>query len=79
VQAPPRASDLLNAREFSEVVVATNGSMARLTTIHPADFIQFKRWMATQTSREAIKRRRDALQADVVEWLLNERLPHLLP
>jgi hypothetical protein len=73
-----RASDLLNAREFSEIVVATNGSMARLTTIHPADFIQFKRWMATQTSREAIKRRRDALQADAVEWLLNERLPQLM-
>jgi hypothetical protein len=34
--------------------------------------------MATQTSREAIKRRRDALQADAVEWLLNERLPQLL-
>jgi peptide subunit release factor RF-3 len=72
-----RACDLLNAREFSEVVVAANGSMARMTTIHPAEFVRFKRWMARQPDREAIKRRRDALQADAVEWLLHERLPQL--
>lgn len=73
-----RASDLINAREFSEIVVAANGTMARMTTIHPADFVKFKRWMSQQTDRLAIKRRRDALQADAVEWLLQERLPQLL-
>ena len=72
-----RASDLINAREFSEIVVAPNGTMARMTTIHPADFVKFKRWMSKQTDRLAIKRRRDALQADAVEWLLHERLPQL--
>lgn len=70
-----RAADLINAREFSEIVVAVNGTMARMTTIHPADFVKFKRWMSKQPDRLAIKRRRDALQADAVEWLLQERLP----
>ena len=73
-----RADELMNAPEFSEVVVAENGSMARLTTLHPAVFVAFKRWMANEPDREPLKRRRDALQADAVEWALNERLPHLL-
>ena len=73
-----RADELMNAPEFSEVVVAENGSMARLTTLHPAVFVAFKRWMANEPDREPLKRRRDALQADAVECALNERLPHLL-
>lgn len=73
-----RADELMNASEFSEVVVAENGTMARLTTIHPQVFVNFKRWMANEPDRDPLKRRRDALQADAVEWALNERLPHLL-
>jgi hypothetical protein len=72
-----RASDLINAREFSEIVIEVDGTMARMTTIHPADFVKFKRWMSKQTDRLAIKRRRDSMQADAVEWLLEERLPQL--
>lgn len=74
-----RAGDLLNAPSFSEVVVAQSGQMARLTTIHPATFAEFKRWMAQQPDRDSLKRRRDVLQAEAVEWLLSERLPHLAP
>ena len=73
-----RASDLINAPEFSAVVVAENGTMARMTTIHPAIFVSFKRWMGNQNDRDPLKRRRDVMQADAVEWMLNERLPHLL-
>jgi hypothetical protein len=73
-----RAADLLNAEEFSEIVVAENGTMARMTTIHPGVFVTFKRWMSKEPDRDPLKRRRDALQADAVEWILNERLPHLL-
>jgi hypothetical protein len=73
-----RADDLMNAPEFTEVVVAENGSMARLTTIDPAVFVNFKRWMAQEPDRDPLKRRRDMLQADAVEWALHERLPHLL-
>lgn len=73
-----RADELVNAPEFSEIVVAENGSLARMTTIHPAVFVRFKRWMAKEPDRDPLKRRRDALQADAVEWALHERLPHLL-
>ncbi|MBK7052504.1 MAG: hypothetical protein KBF98_02055 [Rhodoferax sp.] len=73
-----RAGDLANAPEFSEIVVAEGGAMARMTTIHPAVFVSFKRWMSKEPDRDPLKRRRDALQADAVEWLLHERLPHLL-
>ena len=73
-----RAGDLMNAPEFAEIVVAESGAMARMTTIHPAVFVSFKRWMAKEPDRDPLKRRRDALQADAVEWVLHERLPHLL-
>lgn len=72
-----RADDLINAPEFSEIVVAENGTLARMTTIHPAVFVSFKRWMSKEPDRDPLKRRRDALQADAVEWALNERLQHL--
>jgi hypothetical protein len=42
-----------------------SGVMARTTTIHPRFFV-------------ALKRRRDGLQADAVEWIMHERLPHLV-
>ncbi len=73
-----RADELVNAPEFSEIVVAENGTMARLTTIHPAVFVSFKRWMSKEPDRDPLKRRRDSLQADAVEWALHERLPQLL-
>jgi hypothetical protein len=72
-----RANVLLDSPGFSAVIVASNGSMARMNTVHPATFVAFKRWMATQTEREAMKRRRDALQADAVQELLEKYLPQL--
>lgn len=71
--------DPLTAPGFSEVVVGVNGRMARLSTLHPGAFAAFKRWMAEQPDRDPLKRRRDALQADAVAWLLQERLPQLQP
>ncbi len=72
-----RANVLLDAPGFSEVIVASNGTMARMNTVHPATFVAFKRWLARQTGREALKRRRDALQADAVQVLLDRYLPPL--
>jgi hypothetical protein len=72
-----RANVLLDSPGFSAVIVASNGSMARMNTVHPATLVAFKRWMSTQTEREAMKRRRDALQADVVQELLEKYLPQL--
>jgi len=70
-----RANVLLDSPSFSAVIVATNGRMARMNTVHPATFVAFKRWMANQPDREALKRRRDVLQADAVQELLDKYLP----
>lgn len=69
-----RANVLLDSPGFSAVIVATNGTMARMNTVHPATFVAFKRWLANQTDREALKRRRDVLQADAVQTLLDTYL-----
>ena len=70
-----RANVLLDSPGFSAVVVATNGTMARMNTVHPATFVAFKRWLGNQAEREALKRRRDVLQADAVQVLLDKYLP----
>ncbi len=72
-----RASVLLDSPGYSAVIVASNGTMARMNTVHPATFVAFKRWLAAQPEREALKRRRDALQADAVQVLLETYLPQL--
>lgn len=76
VQAP-RSRILANAARFSSIVVSTTGRMARMNTIHPRVFANFKRWMADQTDRDTLKTRRDLLQAEIVEELVEEYLPHL--
>lgn len=72
-----RANVLLDSPGFSSVIVATNGTMARMNTVHPATFVAFKRWMAGQADRDALKRRRDVLQADAVQKLLEAYLPQV--
>ena len=72
-----RANVLLDSPGFSSVIVGTNGTMARMNTVHPATFIAFKRWMAGQADRDALKRRRDVLQADAVQKLLEAYLPQV--
>jgi hypothetical protein len=72
-----RANVLLDSPGFSAVVVASNGSMARMTTVHPKTFSSFKRWMSKQSSRDPVKRRRDELQAETVHELLEKYLPHV--
>jgi hypothetical protein len=70
-----RANVLLDAPGFSVVIVATNGSMARMNTVAPGTFVAFKRWLAAQRDRDALKRRRDELQADAVQRLAEDYLP----
>jgi len=72
-----RANVLLDSPAYSAVIVASNGSMARMNTVHPTTFVEFKRWLSTQAEREAMKRRRDALQADAVQELLEKYLPQI--
>lgn len=75
VAQAPRAHVLLDSPGFSAVIVATNGTMARMQTVHPTTFVAFKRWMAEQPDRDPLKRRRDVLQADSVRALLEQYLP----
>lgn len=49
--------------------------MVRMNTVHPATFVAFKRWLAGQADRGPLKRRRDVLQADAVQVLLDQYLP----
>ena len=72
-----RANVLLDSPGFSAVIVATNGTMARMKTVHPATFVAFKRWLGNQAEREPLKRRRDVLQADAVQELLDNYLPQV--
>ena len=69
-----RANVLLDSPSFSSVIVATNGIMAHMNTVHPATFVAFKRWMAGQADRDPLKRRRDVLQADAVQEVLDRYL-----
>lgn len=69
-----RANVLLDGPQFSAVVVATNGTMARMHTVAPTTFVAFKRWLAGQRDRDALKRRRDELEADAVQKLVDEYL-----
>lgn len=70
-----RASVLTTARRFDHVVVSATGRMALMRTIDPAAFVAFKRWMAEKAQyREAVKRRRDVRQAEIVQALLDEGL-----
>ena len=76
VQAP-QANLLLYSEGFSQVVVASDGTMARMNTLHPATFAKFKLWMAARSDRVPLKARRDKLQAEAVQQLLDNYLPHL--
>lgn len=75
VAQAPRAQELLDSPQFSAVIVATNGDMARMNTLEPMAFVRFKQWMSTLSQRDALKRRRDALQAKAVEDVVREYLP----
>ena len=69
-----RAEHFLNAPRFEQVIFSTTGRMALMRTVAPAVFVAFKRWMAELDNRPAGKRRRDLLQADIVQQLLDEKV-----
>jgi hypothetical protein len=59
------------------VIVATSGQMARMNTISPVAFAEFKRRLAKQPERDPLKRSRDLRQAELVEALVAEYLPQV--
>lgn len=68
---------LMDSPAFSTVIVASNGEMARMNTLHPLAFARFKRWMSALPNRDAKKKARDLLQAEIVEEIVATHLPHL--
>jgi hypothetical protein len=70
-----RASVLTNAPRFEHVVISATGRMTLMRTISPESFVEFKRWMAKKAQqRPEAKRRRDLLQAGIVQKLMDEGL-----
>ena len=51
--------------------------MARMNTVDPRAFVRVKRWLAARKDRDPLKRRKDRLQADVVDSLIENYLPQL--
>ena len=77
---PVRASlgqKLLSVPRFDQVVVGTNGGMARLRTVHPLDFARIKRQLSQDFRRDPLKKTKDIAQANMIEVLVAECLPHL--
>ena len=72
-----RAGVLLDGEKFSAMIVSVNGRMARMNTISPVVFADFKRWMAKQDDRESLKRKRDLLQAELVEGMIADFFPSM--
>lgn len=65
---------LASARRFDQVVVATSGEMALMRTVHPLDFARIKLALSKQAGRDANKRGKDALQADIINTLVTNYL-----
>lgn len=72
-----RAGVLLSGPRFSALVVTPSGNMARMNTVSPLAFARFKRWLANDPARDALKVSRDRRQAELVEQLVAEYLPQL--
>ncbi|MEO8924905.1 MAG: GSU2403 family nucleotidyltransferase fold protein [Caldimonas sp.] len=68
------ASVLTDAPQFEHLVISATGRMARMRTVAPRSFVEFKRWMGEAPKRPEAKRRRDLRQADVVQLLIKEGL-----
>jgi hypothetical protein len=77
---PVRASmgqKLLSAPRFDQVVIGVNGGMARMRTVHPLHFARIKRQLSKDPNRDPRKKVKDLAQADMVQALVKEYLPHL--
>lgn len=68
---------LVTGRKFEHLVVASNGEMASMRTLHPLDFIRLKLQLAQMPDRDPLKAPKDRLQAEVVKELWDQYLHRL--
>ncbi len=69
---------LLSVPRFDQVVIGINGGMARMRTVHPLDFARIKRQLSQDMRRDPLKKTKDMAQAEMIEKLVQECLPHLV-
>ena len=65
-------STLLDGGHFEQAVVATSGHMAVMRVPSPATFIRVKEKLAAMRTRDPLKARKDALQAQIVSQLVRD-------
>ncbi len=70
---------LIDSHKFTSIIVSASGSMARIHTISPIEFVKLKKMLSEKSNRNILKKPKDALQAKIVNQLISEYLPHLLP
>jgi len=68
---------LLSSPKFTQVVVATNGSMAEMVTVDPRAFACYKVWLSEKEDRNPMKKPRDLAQARAVYQLVQDKMPQL--
>lgn len=72
----PDAQRIDSASRFSQVIVATTGEMAIMHTMAPSVFVRLKQALSQDSKRNPLKRPKDALQAKVVQQLIDEFLQY---
>jgi hypothetical protein len=73
----PSGEALIAGRRFDAVVIGTDGRMARMHVPHPLDFARIKEMLSKRVDREALKKSKDALQAEIAIELVARYLPQL--
>ena len=66
---------MLDARRFSQVIVSETGHMAVMNTMDPKMFVALKTSLSQASGRDPRKRPKDALQAQLVQSLIDGYMP----
>ncbi len=67
----PSGQALLDGGRFTQMVVAVSGNMAMMHAPSPDSFVRIKRAIGQRADRDPLKARKDLMQADVVQRLLD--------
>jgi hypothetical protein len=68
---------IATGRKFEHLVVAANGEMAMMRTIHPLDFVRLKLQLSENPKRDPLKAPKDRFQAEVVQDMWDKYLYRL--
>ena len=71
----PNATLVDATARFSQMVISPLGEMALMHTMHPLNFVRLKKTIASSPQRDPLKKPKDALQAEIVQKLIDDYLP----